>query len=66
MKAIKTLVGLIYDDARLVITLALALVLALMLRLAHQPLLAAMVIWLGLIIALWVSIEHELSKKQKS
>lgn len=63
MNALKTLWGLVYDDARLVVTLIAALAAALLLSLAHQPLLAAVAIWLGLIIALWVSIEHELKRK---
>lgn len=63
MNVIKTILGLIYDDARLVLTLGVALAISLIFRLAHQPLIAAVLIWAGLIVSLWISIEHELKQK---
>ncbi len=66
MKVIKKLWGLLYDDARLVMGLIVALLLSLLLKLINLPTFAAIVIWLGLVVSLWISIEHELSKKRSS
>ncbi len=66
MRAIKKLWGLLYDDARLVVTLVVALLLSLLLKLLNLPTIAAIVIWLGLVVSLWISIEHELSLKRSS
>ena len=66
MKVIKKLWGLLYDDARLVMGLIVALLLSLLLKLINLPTFAAIVIWLGLVVSLWISIEHELSLKRSS
>ncbi len=66
MKVIKKLWGLLYDDARLVLTLVVALLLSLLLKLINLPTIAAIAIWLGLVVSLWISIEHELSLKRSS
>lgn len=69
MKAVKVLWGLIVDDVRLVVVLSIGLVLAWGLTAIHQPLLAAVMIWIALMVALWVSIDHQARvrrSKQKS
>lgn len=65
MKALKIVWGLLVDDARLATALVIALILAYALSLAHQPVFAAIIIWLGLIVSLWISIEHQLRLKTK-
>jgi hypothetical protein len=65
MKTIlSTLWGLLFDDARLAVTLLVALVIAAVVSLVgHLPSVGAIVIWLGLIVALFISIEHQLVSK---
>lgn len=63
MGALKVIWGLLVDDARLAIGLVVALVLALCCSHFHQPLLGAIVIWAGLGVSLWISIEHQLILK---
>lgn len=66
MKVVKKLWGLLYDDARLVLTLIVALFGAFLLQALRLSTLAAIVIWFGLVVSLWVSIEHELTLKRRS
>lgn len=66
MKVIKVIWGLLVDDGRLATTLIVALIIAFGLSKANQPLLAGIIIWLGLIVSLWYSIEHQLQLKLKS
>jgi hypothetical protein len=65
MKTIlSTLWGLLFDDARLAVTLLVALAIAAIVSLVgHMPIVGAIVIWLGLIAALFISIEHQLTSK---
>jgi Kef-type K+ transport system membrane component KefB len=63
-KILSTLWGLLFDDARLAVTLLIALAIAAIASLVgHMPTLGAIVIWLGLIVALFISIEHQLTSK---
>lgn len=66
MRFLKKALGLVVDDARLVGVLALFLLAAFLLHVAGQPLLAAVAIWLGLIVSLTVSVSHELRLKKKT
>lgn len=63
MKVLKVLWGLLVDDGRLASILVISLVVAYIVSLAGVKWLAALVIWLGLIVSLWVSIEHQLKLK---
>jgi hypothetical protein len=63
MRVLNVLWGLLVDDGRLAGILALSLVLACVACIAQQPLVGAIMIWAGLVISLWVSIEHQLQKK---
>lgn len=65
MRALKVVWGLLVDDGRLAFVLALALVISFVLSHFHQPLLGALVIWVGLLASLWISIEHQLKLKAK-
>lgn len=60
MKVLKVVWGLLFDDARLVIVLFIALCCAGVLSYLGQHVLAAALIWIGLFAALTVSIEHQL------
>jgi len=59
MKVLRTLWGLLVDDGRLASILLVALIVAAIVSSAHFHLLGAAVIWLGLIVALWVSVAHQ-------
>lgn len=63
MKALKVLVGLVFDDWRLVITLLIGIAVSGILVMTHLPLLAAIVFWITLPISLWISTDTELKKK---
>ncbi|MFY4776176.1 hypothetical protein [Metabacillus sp. RGM 3146] len=63
MKVLSTLWGLIVDDGRLASILIGCLVISCLLSLFGQSLIAAFVIWAGLLISLWVSIQHQLQLK---
>ncbi|WP_155837174.1 hypothetical protein [Aneurinibacillus terranovensis] len=63
MKVLSTLWGLLVDDGRLAFILLLSLLIAGGLSLAHQSFMAAIVIWLGLMVSLWVSIMYQLQSK---
>lgn len=65
MKVLSALWGLIVDDVRLASILIVSLLISWGVSLAHQQVLAAIVIWAGLLISLWVSIEHQLRLKLK-
>lgn len=64
MKVLATLWGLIVDDGRLAYTLGLFIIIGATLSYFQQPWIAAIVIWLGLLVSLWVSVIHQLNKKQ--
>ncbi|WDL98565.1 hypothetical protein [Alicyclobacillus sp. ALC3] len=67
MKIVSTLWGLLVDDGRLAWTLLVFLVLAAIVsRVAHLPFIGALVIWLGLIISMVFSVEHQLRLRLKS
>lgn len=67
MKVLSTLWGLLVDDGRLAWTLVIALILAavasLLLRL---EMVGSIIIWLGLILSLVISVEHQLKLKTKT
>jgi hypothetical protein len=65
MRVLKIIWGLLVDDARLASILVLSLVIAFVLSLAGLKSIAAIVIWLGLVISLWISIDHQLKLKLK-
>lgn len=65
MKVLKKLWGLLVDDGRLATILVVALVVAYVISASGQHIIGAIVIWLGLIIALWVSVDHQLRVKVK-
>ncbi|QQE77591.1 hypothetical protein [Alicyclobacillus sp. SO9] len=65
-KVISTLWGLVVDDARLAWTLVVALLIAaVMAYILHLAFIAAVVIWLGLILSLVLSVEHQLKLRMK-
>lgn len=67
MKVIRKLWGLLVDDGRLASILMIALILASGVSfLLHHRTIAAGLIWLGLIVSLVVSVEHQLKAKLKS
>ncbi len=66
MGVLKVIWGLLVDDIRLVSILVLSLILSSLFTLAHQGRIAAFIIWFGLIISLWVSIEYQLKLKVKN
>jgi hypothetical protein len=63
MKVLTTLWGLIVDDGRLASILLISLVISWGLSLVGQPLIGAFMIWAGLLISLWISINHQLHLK---
>ncbi len=63
MSAMKVLFALLFDDARLVTIVTLSVVLSYLCSDIHFHLLAAIVLWVGPMLALWVSIEHQLTLK---
>lgn len=63
MKILSKLWGLIVDDPRLVSTLVIFLILSWILTLVHQLLISALMIWAGLIISLWIALDHQLKLK---
>ncbi|UOF90948.1 hypothetical protein LSG31_01270 [Fodinisporobacter ferrooxydans] len=65
MNALKILWGLLVDDSRLVSVVLLSLILAFLLSSIHMVHIAAYVIWVGLIVSLWISVEHQLKLKIK-
>lgn len=67
MKILRTLWGLLVDDGRLAWTLLIFLALATIVsRVIHLPFIGALLIWLGLIISIVFSVEHQLRLKLKS
>lgn len=66
MKVLSTLWGLLVDDRRLASILILAIVISVIVSNTFgQPLLGALILWAGLIVSLFVSIEHQLRIKSK-
>lgn len=65
MRVLKVLWGLLVDDARLASILVLSLIVAFVVALAGLKFVAAIVIWLGLIVSIWVSVEYQLQLKLK-
>ncbi|MCY0887468.1 MAG: hypothetical protein OWQ59_03330 [Alicyclobacillaceae bacterium] len=66
MKVLSTLWGLLVDDGRLASTLLVFLaVAAFVSRVAHLQFLGALAIWLGLIVSIAFSVEHQLRLKAK-
>lgn len=57
MKVLRVLVGLIFDDWRLVAPLLAGLVLAAACVSLHHRLWAAAIVWIALPVSLWVSTE---------
>jgi len=66
MKVLGTLWGLLVDDGRLASILVIALLLAALVSHLGHPTVGSILIWLGLIVSLFVSIEHQLTLKTKS
>lgn len=67
MKVLSTLWGLLVDDERLVWTLVAALILAAITSLLlNLPFAGSIVIWLGIIVSLVISVEHQLKLKTKT
>jgi hypothetical protein len=66
VKVLSTLWGLLVDDRRLASILILAIVISVIVSNTFgQPLLGALILWAGLIVSLFVSIEHQLRIKSK-
>jgi hypothetical protein len=65
MGVLKVIWGLLVDDAHLATILAVSLVISFGVSRMHHPTAAALVIWLGLIVSLWISVEHQLQLKLK-
>ncbi|MBP1967109.1 hypothetical protein [Paenibacillus aceris] len=66
MKIISTLWGLLVDDGRLASILVLAIVVsAVVTNLFQLQLVGAIVIWAGIVVSLFVSIQHQLSLKMR-
>lgn len=63
MKALKVLWGLLVDDARLASILLISLVVAFIVSLMGMKLLGAIIIWVGLVVSVWASVEHQLKLK---
>ena len=63
MHILKTIWGLLVDDIRLASILVISLVIGCVVSLVHDSQLGAYVIWAGLIVSLWISIEHQLKLK---
>lgn len=67
MKVLSTLWGLLVDDGRLAWTLLIFLAVAAILsRVAHLPFVGSLMIWLGLIVSVVFSVEHQLRLKTKA
>ena len=66
MKVLSILWGLLVDDGRLAWTLLVFLAVAgVISRVAHLPFVGSLMIWLGLIVSIIFSVEHQLSLKTK-
>lgn len=65
MGVFKTLWGLLVDDRRLASIIVVSLIVAFGVSRAGLALMAALVIWLGLIVSLWVSVDHQLQIKRR-
>jgi hypothetical protein len=65
-KIIKIVWGLLFDDVRLAVFLLLALTIAAILCNLGYNSLGMIVMWLGMLLALFISIEHQLQNKLKS
>lgn len=65
VKVLKVLWGLLVDDISLASILIMALILSVLAVVAQQVHLAAYIIWIGLLVSLWVSVEHQLKQKLK-
>lgn len=65
VKVLQVLWGLLVDDIRLASILILALMLSVSAVVVHRVHLAAYIIWIGLLVSLWVSVEHQLKQKLK-
>lgn len=67
MKALRTLWGLLVDDGRLASIIVVAVILSAGASLiGHFTRLGAIILWLGLIISLVISVEHQLNVKMKA
>lgn len=67
MKMLSTLWGLLVDDGRLAWTLLTFLIVAAICsRVVNLPFLASLIIWLGLIVSVVFSVEHQLRLKMKA
>jgi len=66
MKLVSLLRGLLFDDTRLALTLLASLLLAGIFSYFDCPRIAAFVIWGGLVLSLFISIEHQLHSKMKT
>lgn len=62
----KTLLKLIFDDPRLVSVLVIFLLLAGIFKIAHQPVLVAVSIWIGLVVSLLFALMHPLRNAMRS
>jgi hypothetical protein len=65
MKALSVLWGLFFDDFRLVLILAITLILTAVCKFAHWTSVSPYVFVVGLLVALFVSIEHQLKLKTR-
>ncbi|MFC5452452.1 hypothetical protein [Paenibacillus aestuarii] len=66
MKVLSTLWGLLVDDGRLASILVIAIIISAVLTNAlNLPLAGAVVLWAGLLVSLFYSIEHQLRLKSK-
>lgn len=65
MKAVRVVIGLVFDDWRLVAALLIGVVFAATLSWFHQRFLGAIVFWLSLPISLWISTNAECKRTLK-
>ncbi len=61
----KTLVKLVFDDPRLVLVLVFFLVLAVIFKITHQPILVAISIWVGILASIFNAVRYSLQKASK-
>lgn len=65
-KVLKIIWGLFVDDARLVITLVITVAASAFVSTSGYPFFGMVCLWLGLLLALFISIEHQLHVKMHS
>lgn len=64
--ALKVIWGLLIDDARLAVTLLISLAVSAVSSKLGYPFVGMLCIWVGLVLALYISIEHQLRLKVRT